>query len=105
MRGSMPKNVSITAHRGPEQLQAKKETCRGRSTNSSLCVRERLCTATMGRGGSHSTYHTVGWACTNGEALLMERMSTALVSRDGRLVKIYIKPCCLSLFHHPFSLD
>lgn len=41
MRGSMPKNVSITAHRGPEQLQAKKETCRGRSTNSSVCVCER----------------------------------------------------------------
>lgn len=55
-----------------------------------LCVRERLCTATMGRGGSHSTYHTVGWASTNGEALLMERMNTASVSRDVRTVKIYI---------------
>lgn len=31
------KDVSITERCGPEQLQAKKETCRGRSTDSSVC--------------------------------------------------------------------
>lgn len=74
-------------HCGPEQLQAKKRhVVAGRSLV--LCVRERLCTATMGRGGSHSTYHTVGWASTNGETLLKERMNAASVSRDGRVLAV-----------------
>lgn len=74
-------------HCGPEQLQAKKRHVVA-SRPIFLCVRERLCAATMGRGGSYSTYHTVGWANTNGETQLKERMNTGCVSRDGRVVKI-----------------
>lgn len=37
---------------------------------------------------SYSTYHTVGWASTNEETLLKERMKAGSVSRDGRVVKI-----------------
>lgn len=62
------KNVGIMEHCGPEQLQAKKRhVVAGRPV--ALCVRERLCAATMGRGGSYSTYHTVGWASTNWDSV------------------------------------
>lgn len=50
-RESAQKNVSIMEHCGHEQLQAKKRhVVAGRPIV--LCVRERLCTATMGRVGS-----------------------------------------------------
>lgn len=70
---------------------SQKETCRGRSTNSSVREGETHVQQQWEEEAavSYSTYHTVGWASTNGETLLKERINTGSVSRDGRVVKIY----------------
>lgn len=44
-------------------------------------MRERLYTKTMGRQQSATVHTTVGWASTNGETLLKERINPEIVQR------------------------
>lgn len=69
----------------PWAITSQKETCHGRSTNSSGSVQQQW---EEEAAVSYSTYRTVGWVSTNGETLVKERMNAGSVSRDGRVVKI-----------------
>lgn len=48
-----------------------------------LCESKILWIATTGRGFSHSTYHSEGWASTNGENFLKEKINIGLGATDG----------------------
>ena len=48
-----------------------------------LCESEILWVATTGREFHHRAYHSEGWASTNGETLLKEKMNIRLGGTDG----------------------
>lgn len=60
-----------------------------------VCESEILWIATTGRGFSHFTHHSQGWAGTHEEDLVREKVNFGLGATDGRNDG---QECCLSAY-------